>query len=135
VDTRRSWLRRLTPGIFLIAALVVAIRVSAQPARPEPSEPRDRFAAAKLRLKLTVEQEPKVRALLEDEAAKLRAVKAQYGGDDTLHTRTAKLREVRAIQDDLRARLKIVLTAPQLNEWDKLVDEARAEARERHRQR
>jgi len=135
VDTRRSWLHRLAPGFFLITALVVAIRVSAQPARPDPSELRDRFAASKLRLKLTAEQEPKVRALLEDEAAKLRAVKAQYGSDDTLHTRTAKLREVRAIQDDLRARLKIVLTAPQLDEWDKLVDEARAEARERHRQR
>jgi len=128
--------RLLVRGILIGAALAVASAVFAQQASPPnpPPEMQRRFAEAKERLQLTPEQEPKLRALFQEEASKVRALQAKYGTDDAYATRAEKGRELRAIRADFRGKLKTILTPEQMAEWDKMVEERRDEAKERRQQ-
>jgi hypothetical protein len=120
----------------LIAGLAFAGTTLAQQAgRPAPSpEMQQRIAQAKARLQLTPEQEPQLRALLEEEGGKLRALQQKYVGDDSAQAHSAKRQEARAIQQDFRGKLQAVLTPQQLSEWDQMARERRAEMRERRHQ-
>jgi hypothetical protein len=123
-------------AVALAAGLALAGTASAQQAsRPAPSpEMQQRIAQAKARLQLTPEQEPKLRALLEEEGGKLRALQQKYAGDDSAQAHSAKRQEARAIQQDFRGKLQAVLTPQQLTEWDQMASERRAEMRERRHQ-
>jgi gas vesicle protein len=103
-----------------------------QPARSP--EVQQRIAQAKQRLQLTPEQETKLRALLQEEAQKLRAIRDKYANDTTLQGRGARSRELQAVQEDLRGKLQTVLSPAQLDEWDRMAAERRAQARERRQQ-
>ncbi|HTT13162.1 MAG TPA: hypothetical protein VMG60_20000 [Burkholderiaceae bacterium] len=128
--------RNSARGILIGAALAITSVVFAQQAAPPNPLPETqrRFAEARERLQLTPEQEPQLRALFQEEAAKMRAVQAKYGTDDTYATKAEKGRELRAIRADFRGRLKTILTPEQLAEWDKMVAERRDEAMERRQQ-
>jgi len=125
-----------TRRILLGAALAMAASALArQPAPPSPSpEVQRRIAAAKARLKLTPEQEPKLRALLEEESGKIRAMQAKYGADNSYATKTERARDLRAIRDDFRGKLKGLLTPEQMTEWDKMAAQRRAETKERRQE-
>lgn len=128
-------MKPLTAIVLGVALVFSGTAFAQQATRPSPSpEMQQRFAQAKARLQLTPEQEPKLRALLEEEGGKLRALQQKYGGDDSAQTRAAKRKEARTIQEDFRSKLQGLLTPQQLTEWDQMVHERRAEARERHRQ-
>ena len=120
-------------AIVLSVTLTLAGEAFAQPAnRPAPSpEMQQRLAQAKARLQLTPQQEPKLGALLQEEGQKLRAIQARYGSDDSQPTKRAKGREARAVREDFRAKLRDVLTPAQLDTWDQMAAEARAQARQR----
>jgi Skp family chaperone for outer membrane proteins len=123
-------------AVALAAGLALAGTASAQQAsRLAPSpEMQQRIAQAKARLQLTPEQEPQLRALLEEEGGKLRALQQKYAGDGSAQAHSAKRQEARAIQQDFRGKLQAVLTPQQLTEWDQMASERRAEMRERRHQ-
>jgi hypothetical protein len=123
---RTIWLA-LGALVWLDAALAQAPRANA----PSAEEVQQRLADAKARLNLTPDQEEQLRPLLEEEGAKLRDIQAKYGGTTSRQERRAALGEVRAVQQDFRAKVAGILTPEQLAEWD----EMRGEARERLRQR
>jgi len=121
--------------ILLGAALTVAATTLAQQAGPPNPSPevQRRLEAAKARLQLTPDQEPKLRALLEEESLKVRALQAKRGTDNA-PTKAEMAREARAIREDFRGKLKAILTPEQMTEWDKMAAERRAEAKERRQQ-
>lgn len=122
-------------ALALVGALVLIGAVHAQPeGGARSAEVQQRVAQAKQRLQLTPEQESKLHALLQEEAGKLRTIRDRYAGDTSLQARGARSREMRAVQEDFHARLSGVLSPAQLDEWDKMAAERRAQARERHRQ-
>ncbi|HEY6512272.1 MAG TPA: hypothetical protein VI032_09850 [Burkholderiaceae bacterium] len=131
--TRRSW-----SVIVLAAALGLAGAAHAQQPRaaaaPASPEAQQRLAQARQRLQLTPEQESKLRALLQDEAHKLRAIRDKYANDNSLQARGARSRELSALQEDFHTKLQGVLSPAQVDEWDKMAAERRAQARERQRQ-
>jgi len=127
--------------LALLVGMAVAVSslpdaaVAQQAARtPHMAELQEQLAAAKTRLHLTSDQEERLRALLQEEAEKLRVVESRYGTDTSLRTRRAKLKEARAVQQDFRARLGGILSPEQMAEWDKMRDEARGRVRERRQQ-
>jgi len=120
---------------LIASGLAVAPSAHAQGTGARSPETQQRIAEAKQRLKLTPEQELKLRALLQDEAQKLRAIRDKYADDQTLQGRGARSREINALQEDFRAKLQQLLSPGQLDEWDKMASERRAEARERQQQR
>jgi septal ring factor EnvC (AmiA/AmiB activator) len=74
-----------TRRILLGAALAMASAAFAQQAAPPQQSPeaQKRIAEAKARLKLTPEQESRVRALFGEEAEKIRALQAKYASDNS----------------------------------------------------
>ena len=127
---------RRRAALVLACLLAVPASVPAQKASgPQPSpELQQRLAQAKERLQLTSEQEARLRTLLQEEAQKLRAVRDKYAGDTSLRARGARSREARVVQEDFRTRLQGLLSAVQLDDWDQMGAEARAQARERRQQ-
>jgi hypothetical protein len=102
---------------------------------PKPEEIRERVATARTRLKLTPDQTGRLESLLKEEATNLRAVESKYSNDSSLQGRRARIKEARAVQNELREKLTKVLSKEQMTEWDKMREEARARAREERRQR
>jgi len=95
---------------------------------------QQRLAQARERLQLSPEQENRLRALMQQEGQKLRVIRDKYAGDTSLRARGARSREARAVQEDFRAQLQDLLSPAQLDEWDRMAAEARAQARERRQQ-
>ena len=89
----------------------------------------------KERLKLTPEQEAKIRPILEEEAAKLKAVRDEHQEDGRPRDRRDALKELRAIQRDTQERVDPLLTPEQRAEWEKMREERREQLRERYRER
>ena len=130
---RHSHLR--AAALLLVGVLGAGI-VHAQGARPAARSPemQQRIAQAKQRLQLTPQQETQLRAILQEEAQKLRAIRDKYANDTTLQGRGARSRELQTVQEDLHAKLQGVLSPAQLDEWDRMAAERRAQARERRQQ-
>jgi len=89
----------------------------------------------KERLALTPAQEQKLAPLIDERNAKLRDLFARYSPDGSRGDKRATFREARAIQEDFNDKIKPILTAEQLKEWEAFRKEARTEARERYRNR
>ncbi|MFO7278307.1 MAG: hypothetical protein DIU56_014855 [Pseudomonadota bacterium] len=128
------------------AALVIAL--SGITAGPAFAQERDletarqalteRLEYARERLQLTDEQAPQVEAILRKSAEKRRAVLEKYRiGESRLSPRQARTLkgELEAIRKDTRAALAKVLTPQQLEEYDRIQSELRAEVRAAARQR
>ena len=121
----------MTLGMALAMVLSAPMGVAA--AQQTTAEIQKKVAAAKTRLKLAPDQEQKLRALLEEEGAKLKAIESKYEAAKSPQTRRAKLQEARAVQEEFRGRLAQILSREQMAEWDKMRDEGRTKARERKR--
>ena len=119
--------------MLCIAAMSPLARAQAGTAEPwaTPAEKQQFIEQARERLKLTPEQEPKVKALVRTEAEKLKAIDAKYGGNASREARINRAREMKASREDFRGSLSQVLTPEQMKEWDALRDEAMAKARAR----
>lgn len=128
--------RALAAGLLL--ALTLASAAWAAPtqapdaARQEQIE--QHLQAAKARLKLTPEQEPKLKALLTEEAGKLKAIHDKHAGDSSRAARRAELQEAKTLRQDFRGRLAALLTPEQLREWDRMRDESKDQVREHVRE-
>ena len=84
----------------------------ARPARGE------RLQGLAEQLKLTDEQKEKIKPILQDERKKVRELRENK--DLARQDRVAKLKEIR---EDIRAKVKPILTPEQLEKWNKLRSE------------
>ena len=82
---------------------------------------RDRFQRIAAELQLTEAQKQELKPILQDEAQKLKNVRAETG-----LSRRQKRAQLIQIRQDLLARVKPILTPDQLAKWQKLRAEMRA---------
>lgn len=107
-------------GSFLAAHSIIAAETPAtKPAIPSNlrslTNRADRVAALANELKLTPQQQDKLRPILLEEGQKMVAVFR----DNTL-AREAKMTKVQELRDANRTKIKAILTPEQLEKWDKL---------------
>jgi Spy/CpxP family protein refolding chaperone len=86
--------------------------------RSTSSDRADRYKGITDELKLTPEQQEKLRPLLQEEGKKMRAI---Y--QDVKLSREQKLAKMKESRTALREKLKLILTPSQLETWDKLSEQ------------
>jgi periplasmic protein CpxP/Spy len=123
--------------MFIVAAALLG--TSSLPAA-EPSESQREAIELKIqelreRLALTPDQEQKLAPLIEERNTKLRNLFSRLGADASRREKRAMLSEARSIQEDFNREIEPILSADQMREWEAFRKEARAEARERYRNR
>lgn len=118
--------------VFLTAALAAAL-CSYLPAQDEISRPGARVEELQQRLQLTDEQRDKIRPILEQEANRLRDIRAKYEGKTGRRDRLRLARELRDVQQDIEKKVNPILTKAQREEWKKLREERREQLREQVR--
>jgi Spy/CpxP family protein refolding chaperone len=113
--------RRLLLAALTMAALPAVAAHGGDGTWPSPEGASERLAEMKERLKLTPEQEEPVRAILQEEIRRARAVLEKYEGQPRRRRTKLKMtRELKAIADDADKRLAAVLTPPQMAELERL---------------
>lgn len=90
------------------------------PARGEGrrGDPQERLKQLAEELKLTDEQKEKLKPIFQEEMEKLKALR-----EDTATPREAKFAKFREIQQANEAKIKPILTAEQVEKWEKLKGE------------
>lgn len=99
-------------------------------AQSEPPTPGARLEQLAQRLQLSQEQQDKIRPILQEEAAKLREIRAKYEGQTSRRARLKMLRELKDVQESMEKRIEPVLTKQQFQEWKKIRQARRDELRE-----
>ena len=130
-------------GLAMGAALFAQDPPAKQQDKPSKSEsdgPKDdrvgqgqkRLAEVQARLKLTPEQQEKVRPIVIEEMKQLRAARDEMqSSGQRPRDRMKAGRKVRSIQDDTEAKLKPILSKEQMAEYKKIREERKAEIRRR----
>ena len=77
------------------------------------------------RLKLTPEQQSRLKPLFEDRNQKLRALRDKYDAKSGRRNGRAMFREARQVQEDYEKKVLPILDATQAAEWQKMRQEAR----------
>jgi hypothetical protein len=118
-------------GIRAAAAAVLAtLAVSGAGAQPQPADPAALQAAveeARVRLRLTPEQEAQLKPLVQERNQELKAIRDKYAGDKSRRARRAMFKEAEPVVENYQARVRTILDDAQYAEWEKM----RGEARER----
>lgn len=111
-----------TPLLPLIAALAfgalggASLSAADSPAlRGSTTNRLDRIKAITEQLKLTADQQEKLRPILQEEMTKTMEIFR-----DTSTSREQKIAKVRELRDASRQKVKTILTSEQLEKWDKL---------------
>ena len=120
--------RKLTLIAVLLGSLLGVLPASrAADADPKPADKTDakarptrgeRLKDLAEQLKLSDEQKEKIKPILQEERKKVRELRDNK--DLSRQDRVAKLKEIR---DDIRAKVKPILTPEQLEKWNKLRSE------------
>jgi Spy/CpxP family protein refolding chaperone len=111
--------------------VILCLSLALAPALPAQQEAPRRVEQLQNRLQLTPEQVQKIRPILEEEAEKLREIRAKYQGSTDRRSRAKMLRELQDVQQSIERRITPILTKEQQAEWKKIREERRAELRER----
>lgn len=121
----------------LVAALCLAIfpgMTTAQSPKADPAAVQAAIEEARARLKLTPEQEAQIKPAMEERAAKLKAIRDKYAGEDSRRAKRDMYREARPVMDEYQAKVRAILDDEQLAEWEKMRAEARERLKERFRE-
>lgn len=89
---------------------------------------------ARVRLKLTPDQEAQLKALRQKRNDALKAIRDRYAGDDSRRARRAMFREAEPVIDNYQARVRTVLNDSQYAEWERMREEARDRLKERYKE-
>jgi len=129
-------MKNLLRTLLVIALFGAALPSFADESSDTPRQSMElKIQDLKDRLALTPDQEQKLAPLIEDRNAKLRDLFARSSPDSSRADKRALFREARSIQEDFNDKLKPILTAEQMKQWEAFRKEARSEARERYRNR
>ncbi len=118
---------RLAIEIVLVASLIVTTGFA------QDRDPVARMQQMAERLHLTDPQKEQIRPILQEQAEKLRDVRAKYQNDTSRSARRNELKELRSLQQATQKRIDPILTPEQRKEWDKIREERRDRARENFR--
>jgi hypothetical protein len=122
--------------LSVTACLLAALLTGSAPAGTTAADADTVQAAldeARARLRLTPEQEAAMKPLMEERAAKLKAIRDRHAGDDSRRARRDMFREARPVMDEYQAKVRTLLDEAQEAEWDKMRAEARERLKERYR--
>ena len=92
-----------------------------------------RIQELKERLKLTPEQEEKIRPLVQEEREKIQAIRQKYAGDTSRKARTDMMQEMKPVRQHFQQEVQKILTPDQMKEWAKMRQEMKEELKERHK--
>jgi Spy/CpxP family protein refolding chaperone len=110
-------------GVATLAVALMAFGANAQdkpktegqpPAR-NPQQMQERGARVAAELKLTDEQKPKFEAVMKEAGEKRRALR-----DETSLTPEQRREKMMAIQEEVKTKLKAILTPEQMTKWEEM---------------
>jgi hypothetical protein len=124
-------------SIVASLSLLLAIASFSSPvwSQADPADAQARMAEAKARLKLTPDQEAKIKPLIQQSADQLKALRGKYGDAPTKADKRSMLKEARGIQQTFQTQVDPILNADQKAEWAKMKSEAKAKMREKAEER
>ena len=111
-------IRLMTLALGLLATTPVVAQQ-----RPDSAEVKERVAKLSRYLKLTPEQNEKLKPIIQMEVADLRAVKDKHKGDTTSAGKASRAAEARTVREKYEAQVNAVLTPEQQAKWKKLKEE------------
>ena len=113
----------------VIVSLLTPIAVAGEMSKDDVQA---RLAAMKEKLKLTPDQEEKIKPLLQAQAEKLKGIHDKYLNKTDDASKKAKMDEVRAAKRDLHDKLGGILSKEQMADWEKMRDESAQKMKEKH---
>jgi hypothetical protein len=96
---------------------------------------QQRVAEAKTRLKLTADQEAKIKPLIQQSEQELKALREKYGTQVSRADKRHMLQEARGIQQKFQSQVEPILNSEQKAEWAKMKSEAKDKIRARMQDR
>jgi len=118
---------RVARVVVATLAVLAASMALAQAPAVDPSAIQAVVEEARVRLKLTTEQEAQLKPLVQDRSQKLKAIRDKYAGQSSRRARRAMFKEAQPVVENYQARVRTILNDEQEAEWEKM----RAEAKER----
>jgi Spy/CpxP family protein refolding chaperone len=100
-------------------------------AEDRASQAQERLAELQTRLKLTPDQTEKLRPVIQQEMAELKAVKDKYAMDTSHNGRKNMFRDMKKVQEKYSGQIAAVLTPEQQSEWKKIKEERKQEYKEK----
>jgi hypothetical protein len=118
----------LTLSLAVSTYAVIPYALAADAASPASlqEDPQQAFATFTQRLKLTPDQQTKIKPLFEARNDKIKAIVTRYSGDTSRSARMGALREAKSTQDAFSGKLKPLLTSDQQAEFEAMRAEGRA---------
>lgn len=126
--------RRNACLVVFVALFLSAGIVMSEPPQVDAADVQAAMEEAKARLRLTPEQEAQIKPLMEERAAKLKAIHAKHAGDQSRRARREMYREAKPVSEDYQAKVRAILGDEQEAEWDRMRAEARERLKERYRE-
>ena len=119
---RPCWMAIIALGSFVVFSLLArAEDTGSKPAGAagrKAGAAHDRMKHVADELQLTGDQKEKLKPIFQDEAQKLKALR-----QDTSLSKQDKRAKLKTIREDINAKVKPILTAEQLEKWNKLREE------------
>ena len=127
------WLFSLLVAFILFVS--PSARAQTQTPQMSAEEIQARLDQAKARLNLTDDQVAAIKPLIQQEAEKLRALRARYGDSMSRRDKVQLLREAKTIQSSFNDGMEQILTPDQMPVWKEMQAEARAKLKEEYQRR
>ena len=121
---------RVARLVVATLAILAASMALAQAPAVDPSAIQAVVEEARVRLKLTTEQEAQLKPLVQDRNQKLKAIRDKYAGQSSRRAKRAMFKEAQPVVENYQARVRTILNDEQEAEWEKM----RAEAKERFKE-
>jgi len=121
---------RVARLVVATLAILAASMALAQAPAVDSSAIQAVVEEARVRLKLTTEQEAQLKPLVQDRNQKLKSIRDKYAGQSSRRARRAMFKEAQPVVENYQARVRTILNDEQEAEWEKM----RAEAKERFKE-
>jgi len=121
---------RVARLVVATLAILAASMALAQAPAVDPTAIQAVVEEARVRLKLTTEQEAQLKPLVQDRNQKLKAIRDKYAGQSSRRAKRAMFKEAQPVVENYQARVRTILNDEQEAEWEKM----RAEAKERFKE-
>jgi len=121
---------RVARLVVATLAILAASMALAQAPAVDPTAIQAVVEEARVRLKLTTEQEAQLKPLVQDRNQKLKSIRDKYAGQSSRRARRAMFKEAQPVVENYQARVRTILNDEQEAEWEKM----RAEAKERFKE-
>lgn len=115
-------------------SLPVLPAVAGHPAA-DPAKVEARIQQAIDRLDLTAEQQARLKPIVQEHVAQMKALRAKYPAEPSREQKREMFHEARAMRDDYDTKVRAVLTDEQQKKWQEMRQEGRERMRHEMRNR